>query len=362
MTRHPHRLLLVLVAGFVALGDAPATAQSERLAIDLVAATDAVHGSTPRRDVSVWLDAFVAVHLADGLDVLARPVVTRRAFDGSWQKLMYQLGVRYERRAAHSGGVGLRLDAGVLTSPIGLAMLENRPDMNPVVSQHSAYYMSLPRIDREIPRVGLIAAAYPLGAQATVSAKKWDLRVAAIDSSPVRGRPFFDAGEQPRLLNGVVGLGYTPRVGLRVGGAVAHGPYAAVSEVTTTRTGDRDATMLQLEAEWSFGHTRIVGEWIGTRLETARQDNVASGWWAEASQTLSPRFFVAGRVDYQRYRYQLPTQATETQDYDRVEATLGVRLSPDVTLRGGYMLRHGYVVSHWDDQVIGSIVWQKKVR
>jgi hypothetical protein len=230
------------------------------------------------------------------------------------------------------------------------------------VSQHSAYYLPLPRVDPEIPRAFLIAGMYPFGGQATVAARSWDARVAVIDSSPVRGRPLLGTNKPPRLLNTVVGVGVTPRVGLRIGAAVAHGAYASVTEVRDQSRGDRMATMVQVEAEWSFRHTRIAGEWLQSTMETARADAETAGGWLEFAQTLTPRVFIAARLDSQHYDYQRPVfEDFQRQRYERVEAIAGFRINPDLTLRGGYLVRKGYVVSHWDDQVIASIVWQKKI-
>jgi hypothetical protein len=339
----------------------PASAQTRRVAIEAVTATDGVKGSTPRRDSIYWLDLFAAVRVVDGLDVVARPIVSRRAFDGQWQKQMYQLGLRYERPARHADRFGLRIDLGQMPSPIGIAMLENRPDLNPVVSQHSAYYLALPRIDREIPRTFLIGGIYPFGAQATVSRGAWDARVATVDSSPVRGRPFFGANKPPRLLNTVIGFGVTPRTGLRFGAGLAHGAYASVNEVVDRSRGDREATMVQAEGEWAFGHTRIVGELVHSTLETARKAATAKGGWIELTRAVTPHVFAATRWDSQYFRYQLPSALDGEQSYHRFEALLGYRLTPDITVRGGYMVRQGYVVNHWDDQVIGSVVWKKKI-
>jgi hypothetical protein len=352
---------VLCVACVVSLGLSHAYAQPA-VALDVVAAVDGVGHSTPVRAVGITFDVFGAVRIAEGLDLVARPVISRRSFDGKWQKQMHQLGLRYEMRGADARALGMRVEVGQMPLPIGMAMLENRADLNPVVSQHSAYYVPLPRVDPEIPRTFLIAGAYPFGAQVTLSSGRWDARVAAIDSSPVRGRPFFGSTKPPRLLNGVAGVGFTPRVGLRLGIAAAYGPYASVNEVTDRSRGDRDASMIQLEGEWSFGYTRIAGEWVRTVLETARADGRVTGGWIEVTQTLSPRVFVAGRLDGQHFEYQRPVfDDFLRQDYDRVEAIVGVRLSPDLTLRGGYLGRRGYVVSHWDDQVIGSVVWQRKV-
>jgi hypothetical protein len=332
------------------------------VALDVVGAVDGVVHSTPARPAGVWLDIFGAVRIADGLEIAARPVISRRTFDGAWQKQIYQLGVRYELAGAKQSDLGLRIEFGQMPSPIGAGMLENRADLNPVVSQHSAYYVPLPRVDPEIPRSFLIAGAYPFGTLVTLSAGRWDARVAVLDSSPVRGRGFFGSNKPPRLLNGVAGVGFTPRVGLRFGAAAAHGAYASVSEVKDRTQGDREALMIQLEGEWSFGHTRIVGEWVRSVFETARADARATGGWVEVTRTITPRLFVAGRLDAQHFDYQRPVLEDFVREYyDRVETIFGVRLTPDLTLRGGYLGRKGYVVSHWDDQLIGSIVWQRQI-
>lgn len=359
--RLTHSISALCLVG-VLLGWPQSVVAQQPVALDVVAAADGVVHSTPNRAVAVWLDVFGAVRLLDGLDVVARPVISRRTFDGEWQGQMHQLGIRYERRGQDEDDVGVRIELGQMPSPIGIAMLENRADLNPVVSQHSAYYLPLPRVDPEIPRTFLIAGAYPFGAQLTVASGRWDARVAAIDSSPVRGRPLFGSNKPPRLLNGFAGIGFTPRVGLRFGAGIAHGAYASVNEVVDRSRGDRTATMVQFEGEWSFGYTRIAGELVRSVLETARADARATGGWIEATQTLSPRVFAAARVDSQHFDYQRPViEDMLRQRYERVEAVVGVRLTPDLTLRGGYLGRKGYVVSHWDDQLIGSVVWQRKL-
>ena len=351
----PSRFLLFALMS-LAVSAGAATAQTARVAFEPVVAVDAAAGSDVPRSAGVWIDLFGALRLADGLDLVARPVVSRRTFDGEWRTQIFQLALRYER----PGRVGLRFEGGVMPSPIGLGMLENRPDINPVVSQHSAYYLPLPRGDAALPRTFLIAGTYPLGAQVTLSGRRWDARFAVVDSSPARGRPFLDAGTQPRMANVVAGFGVTPRVGLRVGAALAHGGYVAAGE-SGSWGADRAATLAQVEAEWAFGYTRLAGEWVRNVMETAWEDAVAQGGWIEATQTLTPRLFVAARGDAQRYSYDYGYGSRLSEDYKRFEAVLGLRLTPDLTLRGGYLTRKGYVVSHWDDQAVVSIVWHRKV-
>lgn len=44
------------------------------------------------------------------------------------------------------------------------------------------------------------------------------------------------------------------------------------------------------------------------------------------------------------------------------ETAVGYRLTAEITLRGSYLTRKGYVVGFWDDQVRGSIVFAKKIK
>ncbi len=234
---------VTLTASLVA--GSPALAQTSRFALDAVAAADVDAGSQVTRKSTAWFDVFGAVRLVDGLDLRARPVVFRRAFDGSWQQQLYELALRYER----PGPIGVRIDAGQFPSPLGLAILENRPDKNPVISQHSTLYLPIPRYEAGTPSTTLIGAAYPLGAKVTVSGAKWDARAAVTDSSPIRGRPFFGDNKPPRMANVVLGAGITPHIGLRLGGAVSTGNYAAESEVRDKTHGDRHARVAQVEGE-----------------------------------------------------------------------------------------------------------------
>jgi hypothetical protein len=335
-----------------------AAAQTSRFALDAVAAVDTDQGSQVTRVATAWLDLFGAVRIAEGLDLRARPVVFRRSFDGTWQTQMYELAVRYER----PGTIGWRVDAGQFTSPIGLSLLENRPDKNPVVSQHSTLYLPIPRYETGTPTTWLLAASYPLGAKITVSGAKWDARAAVTDSSPIRGRPFFGDDKRPRMANVMAGVGITPYIGLRFGAAVGTGDYAAASEVRDPARGSRHATLTQLEGEWSFRYTRMAGEWLWTRRELATQDATVDGGWIEITQTVHPRIFVATRYDEQYTEWASVVDGLVRHlPYRRVESAIGFRLLPEVTLRASYMTRKGYVVNFWDDQFLASVVFAKKL-
>src|SRR5215208_1693020 len=128
--------LACVVACLLAVATA-ADAQVSPFSLDAVVSADGDSGSQVARKATTWIDVFGAVRIAEGLDLRARPVVYRRSFDGRWQTQVYELALRYER----PGRVGLRLDAGQFPSSIGLSLLENRPDVNPVISQHSTLYL-----------------------------------------------------------------------------------------------------------------------------------------------------------------------------------------------------------------------------
>ena len=298
------------------------------------------------------------MRIGGNFDLRVRPVVFRRSFDGSWQTQMYELALRYER----PGTIGVRVEGGYFPSPVGLAILENRPNQNPVISQHSTLYLPIPRYEPGTPTTFLLAASYPLGAKVTVSGSKWDARAAVVDSSPVRGRPIFGDNLPPHLANIVGGVGFTPYIGLRFGASAATGDYADESEVRDQSKGNRQARLVQVEGEWAFRYTRIAGEFLWTRRELANGDARVDGGWIEFTQTLTPRLFVASRYDDQWTEWvSVPDNANRHEPYRRLESTLGFRVSPDITLRASYMTRKGYVVGFWDDQFLASIVYARNL-
>lgn len=360
------RLGIVILVAIVATPQL-AAAQRSRFALDAIAAVDGDADSQVTRKSTAWFDVFGSARITEGLFFRARPVVFRRSFDGAWQTQMYELAMRYER----PGKIGVRIDGGVFPSTIGLSILENRPDKNPVISQHSTLYLPIPRVsiskpttnyEAGTPTTWLLAAAYPLGARVTVSGAKWDARVAVVDSSPIRGRPFFGDNKPPRMANVVAGIGYTPYIGVRFGAAFATGAYADQTEVRDPRRGDRRARLAQLEGEWSFRYTRIAGEMLWTERELATQGATVNGGWIEITQTVHPRVFVAARYDDQYTAWVSTTDGRQLHEpYRRLETAVGVRLLPEVTFRASYLTRKGYVVAFWDDQYLASIVVAKRI-
>jgi hypothetical protein len=165
------------------------------------------------------------------------------------------------------------------------------------------------------------------------------------------------------MANFIFGGGITPHIGVRIGASVAHGGYAGSGEVRNPARGDRNASLAQVEGEWSFGHTRMAAEYLWTERDMAVGEARAHGGWAEITQAIRPRWFVVARYDDQRTQWtSLTDNLPHLETYRRFETVLGYRLTTDLTLRGGFLTRKGYVVGFWDDQVLGSIVYAKKLK
>jgi hypothetical protein len=339
-------LLLLVVAT-----PAPAQqAQPSRIAIDTVAAIDEAVDTNGNFATGVTLDAVVSADLGHGFEAFARPFVQRLP-NGEWNRQVWVAALRYQR----SGRVGLRVEAGLIPSPVGLANMTLRPQQNPTIAQPSSLFLPLPPLAAPGPRTNVLAVLYPYGASATVSGTHWDARAAVIDTSPLRTRRIFAQANPPQFMNVVIGGGVTPVVGMRIGASVTHGGWQRAGE-TPLVTADRAATIVTIESEFSVDYTKISGEWVRDTLETATGDVVASGWFVQGQQTLTPRWFAAGRVE----RIASPLLGIVDQQFIGVEETVGFRLTREITIRGGHRARRAFGRSAFDNQIAASVVWWKR--
>lgn len=339
------------------IGASPLLAQEARpslLAIDTSAAFEALadfDGNTP---TGLSLDAVVSIG-RPGFETIFWPVV-QRLTNGQRIRDLWIATVRYER----PGPVGLRVDAGLIPSPVGLANLTiRRPHLNPTISQPSSLFSPLPAPERGAPRPNLLGAVYPLGTQVTLSSARWDARAAVIDTSPLRRRRILYRTNPPRFTNVVIGGGVTPVVGLRIGGSVTRGGWMRAGEGPAV-TSDLDATIVTIESEFAFRYTKVAGEWVRDSIETTLGTRVASGWFVHGQQTLAPRWFVAGRVERITSPFILATGAGLDQALASVEEAVGFRLTPEITVRVGHRARRGFGVTSYDHQAAASLVWWKR--
>lgn len=359
MTTHPRRVARTPAVAFIRLAlifsSVPAAAQQARpsiLAIDTVAAIDYASDFDGDRSTGVILDSVVSAGIGRGFEAIVRPYVQRLG-SGEWNRQIWIAALRYE----HRGAVRIRVDGGLIPSPIGLANLTLRPHLNPTIAQPSSLFTALPSLDARAPRTTLLGALYPYGGQVTVSGSRWDSRVALIDTSPLRSRRVFAAANPPRFATVVAGAGVTPVVGWRTGVTVARGGWLRAGE-NPAATDDRDATVVALETEFSVAYTKLAGEWVRDSVETSLGTRVASGWFVHGHHTLAPRWFVAARVE--RMSAPVLPPLVDKERFLGTEEILGFRATPDITLRIGHRGRRLFGRPEFDHQGTVSIVWWRR--
>jgi len=318
---------------------------------------------------SVVLDGTATIRMGERTIGLVRPWVWQRP-DGSWTTEWYQLQIRYQSDTR----LPVRVDAGIIASPIGLGTLEMRPDLNPTVSPPFYYVVPLPRFDQRFDALQVISGGYPLGVVVSTSGTHWDARGGVTDSTPARGRAEMKDGQPAAMSQLIIGGGVSPIPGLRVGGGFGHGRYRDPGTTIVTIKSDyvtpsdqppqviafppADATVTNVEAEYAFGHTRLKGEWVWDRFDTTSTPVTASGFFVQAAQTFTPRWFGAARVT----SASAPAPIASADVHTRatvVEAIAGYRLTREFTLRGGYYTQRYYNAPSWDQQLCASIVWAR---
>ena len=350
----------LLLAFFV-----PTAAQAQsvaRFSLDSAASIDLFRGQNTVDQPNVILDVTGVVRLGGGWLAYVRPWFRQPRKPGltrsdSWDKQIYQAAVQYER----AGPVSTRIDAGYIVSPIGFGMMDTRPGINPTIAPHLSYLTPMPVFDPGAPRVDPIAATYPLGGQLTLSTTRWDARVALVSSAPTRIYVINGATNPHRTPVIVTGGGITPRIGLRLGASLATGCYVLGEELTRPQPNGRDFRMITVEGEYAFGYTKLSGELVHDRLDTAVGTERANAWFVQGVQTVSPRLFVAGRlegVSAPPLRTGIVVGSRTT--FQTAETTLGYRLTTEFTLRASCMNRKAFTRTAWDQQFGASVVWARR--
>ena len=323
-------------------------------AIDTVASFDEAADFRGNYATGVSADALVSVGLGRGLEGVIWPIVQRLG-SGQWNHDLWIASVRYQR----AGPIGLRVEAGLVPSPVGLAnYIGRRPHLNPTIAQPSSLFTALPALEPQAPRANLLGAVYPFGGQVTLSGPHWYGHAAVIDTSPLRRRRIFSRTNPPRFTNVVVGGGVMPIVGLTIGASVTQGGWMRAGEGPNV-TADLDATVVTVESEFSIAYTKLAGEWVRDRIETSTGEHTANGWFVQGQQTLAPRWFVAGRVE----RMSSPLVTSPLVVRQRLvgfEEVVGFRLTPELTLRLGHRARRGFARPRYDQQAELSLVWWRR--
>ena len=105
---------------------------------------------------------------------------------------------------------------------------------------------------------------------------------------------------------------------------------------------------------------RGEGHEHGQRDAGASRDT-ASSWFLQGVQTLSPRWFAAARhegISAPPFggRATLGPRMT----YKTTEASVGFRLSPELTVRGSFFASKWYTNTAYDQQAGLSLVWSRR--
>jgi hypothetical protein len=346
-------LIVVLVLSYAVA--APVSAQERGLlappAIEAVASI--TNSSEAPFDPFIFLDLAATMPIGDHFGTVVRPYA-HRLEGGEWSAEMYQLEVYYQSTTR----IPIRVDAGIITSPLGLGTLELRADQSAPIKIPFYYYIPLPRFDRQNYGVQLISGGYPLGAVVSTSGTKWDLRAGITDSTPARERNVFASGRPAAMRQFVVGGGITPIVGLRVGAGFARGAFRT-ADASVPNPGADDlngVTILNLEAEYSFAHTKLSGEWIHDRFESPLGPSVARGYFVQAVQTFTPRLFgTVQLVGASAPALLGPQRVGRTMT--STEVTAGYRLHEQLTVRAGYYASRHYFAPERTHTAIASLVW-----
>ena len=288
-----------------------------------------VSGSTDTHtpaDPFFLFDATLTGRLHDGLDIVVRPYAHRLS-GGDWTAEMYQLQLRYMTPTR----VPVRVEAGILSSPLGLNTLELLPSKNPTISAPFFYFAPLPRFDTRYAECSSCPAAIRWVSSPAVRARtgtRASVSPIESDASPKRAvegwAAVLGAVHCRRRLHAVRRAARRrepgPRAFSRAGGGSA-GPRRRRHHV-------RGRARIRLHASLGRVDTRPVRDHDdprgGARVEHRRD--------ADAHRPVVPRR-PNDRVSAPVFETLLdqPRQTADSSD-----VTLGYRLRADFTLRAGY--------------------------
>lgn len=194
-----------------------------------------------------------------------------------------QLGARYIVSPAFS------IDIGRFTPVIGTFASRHFSTRNPLIGEPDGY-----------------TTAYPTGVKVSGELHQFDYRAAMVSLPTTHA--LYEPDPTPRL-RPAVGAGYTPFVGFRVGGSFTYGSYlnrdVAPAALDGRAWSDYNQSVAAADAEFSRGY-------VDVHLEGARgtyavpglaSDLVGWTYYGEVRYTITPRWFVAGRLERNDYPF-----------------------------------------------------------
>jgi len=237
-----------------------------------------------------------------------------------------QFGIRYGRSDR------LVIDAGRITPVIGTFASRHFSTKNPLIGEPDGYTLG-----------------YPYGIKLSGEVTHADYRVALVSL------PTTHINYQPTptgRLRPAVGFGVTPMVGLRIGGSFTVGPYLNRSMDSILPTSspwtDYDQRVAAMDFSFSRGYLETHAEGARGTYEVPGRATPITGftYYGEAKYTLSPRFYVAARVERNKYPFIRRTTTawvSRLTDFVDGEAGIGVRLTTNTLLKGSYLADRWWV-------------------
>jgi hypothetical protein len=234
----------------------------------------------------------------------------------SYHASVEQFGLRFTASPAFV------VDGGRLTSVVGTFAARRFSNRNPLIGTPDGYVVS-----------------YPYGAMVSGVLERFDYRAAMV-SLPVSHPNYVPTATH--TLRPAAGLGFTPMVGLRFGGSFTVGPYLNNSLPNTLLAGQSwdhyKQRVVALDARFARGY-------LETHVEAARGSYDVPGrptaifgytYYGEAKYTFSPRFFVAARVERNKYPFIRPNATAwvaRLTDFVDGEAGVGYRVSASTLVK-----------------------------
>ena len=218
---------------------------------------------------------------------------------------------------------------GQLSSAFGSFSLRYDDAVNPLIDLPTGYgyYYNSP--------VTTLALS---GAQVDFGSGRFDARAQFTSSSPANRRGILDDGQYGSWAGG---FGYTPVQGLRIGASAYRGPYLH-DDHPRNRPGEvhsrlTPATGVGIDVQFARGHWYFNGEINHfQKAYTVTPTFKRSTTWGEVKYVPHPRWYLAGRVNYNR-TYRGP-RSRRRKAY---EFAVGYRQSRNRLIKIGYQAVHG---------------------
>jgi hypothetical protein len=333
----PHRRMRAIAAGVcLALSSAPAAAQHGLLLQGIFDAEGWATNTTSnlrtknggRAAGLVRLQGWGAIEPLPSIVLYAQgEVETGSASPASSSRTeTEQFGVRYGKSEYFV------LDAGRITPVVGTFASRRYSTRNPLIGVPDGYTLD-----------------YPYGIKLSGEMTHADYRVALVSL------PTTHNNSQPTptaRLRPAVGFGVTPTVGLRIGGSFTIGPYlnSAMDSVLPTSKlwTDYNQRLTAVDVSFSRGYLETHAEGARGSYDVPGRASPITGftYYGEAKYTLSPRFYVAARVERNKYpfiRRGATAWVSRLTDFMDGEAGVGVRVTANTLLKASYLADRWWV-------------------